>query len=921
MNVAALQTMNDKDKSKEQLIEELNDLRERLPTGERMIEGSHQSGFNRLLDNLKGILVYRHNAEGNFTYISPSITAVLGYAPEEFLTHFSNYLTGHPCNDEVRKKTALTLQGIRQPPYEIQIFHKDGSIYWLEVSEIPVRDKDDNITAVEGIAYDITERKQAEEQLLFTKFSVDTAADAIEWIGTDAKILYVNESACKQLGYSREEILSMHVWDFDPLFPQERWPGFWKELQQKGSMTFETQHRTKDGTRFPVEITANTLEYEGTEYIFTQVKDITERKKAEDKLRQSEKKFEVLFNQSIQFTGLLATDGTMLAANQTALNFVDQDESALIGKLFWETPWWIHSKQEQERLREAIRKGAGGEWSRYEATHIFPDGTLHYFDFSLKPILDDSGNPSMLIVEGRDMTDSRQAEELLRESELRYRSLIENAPIVAWITDRQGKTSYISPNVKKIYGYTSEEILAAGEELWFDRIHPDDREAVQQAFETLFSEHVHHDMEYRIQRKDGEWIWLHDRANVIVERDGQEQAYGVFSDVTETKRQEEKLQQSARMQVVGQLAGGIAHDFNNQLAGVIGYAGVLRGKVSDKPQLARYVDNILIASGRAADLTRQLLAFARKGNYLTVPVDIHKIIGEVVSLLQHSINRNIHVVQQLNAEFSLTMGDPTQLQNALLNLALNARDAMPDGGELIFATDTTEIDKEYRESKPSEIQAGSYLHICVTDSGTGIDEQTQQHMYEPFYTTKEEGKGTGMGLAAVYGTVKAHGGYIHVDSELGRGTTMEMHLPLATGATEFQDDADGMRATPIKGTGCILIVDDEEMVLDSLSHAVCSLGYTVHDCSSGAEAMELYQKEWESIDLVILDVVMPKMGGRDTFLAMRQINPNVVVLLSSGHSRNGEAQATLEEGARGFIQKPCGIAELSQVIADILRAK
>jgi PAS domain S-box-containing protein len=507
----------------------------------------------------------------------------------------------------------------------------------------------------------------------------------------------------------------------------------------------------------------------------------------------------------------------------------------------------------------------------------------------------------------------------LYESERRYRSLIENAPIVAWITDRQGKTSYISPNVKKIYGYTSDEILAAGEELWFGRIHPDDREAVQQAFETLFFDQTSYDIEYRIQRKDGEWIWLHDRANVVVERDGQLQAYGVFSDVTEVKRQEEKLQHSEKMQIVGQLAGGIAHDFNNQLAGVIGYANILRTKVGDKPQLTQYVDNILIASNRAASLTRQLLAFARKGNYLAVPVDIHKIIGEVVSLLQLSAYKDIHVKQQLNAKFPLTVGDPTQLQNVLLNLALNARDAMPDGGELIFATDTTEISEEYCASKHYDIDPGTYLHVCVTDSGTGIDEQTQQHMFEPFYTTKEEGKGTGMGLAAVYGTVKAHGGFINVYSELGRGTTMGIHLPLATEETVGQDDT-VTRPTTVEGSGSILIVDDEDIVLNTLSDMIGSLGYTVHCCSNGAEAVELYKKEWKRVDLVILDMVMPKMGGRAAFLAMRQINPNVAALLSSGYSLNGEAQAGMEDGVRGFIQKPCGLAELSQIIAHALSA-
>ena len=244
---------------------------------------------------------------------------------------------------------------------------------------------------------------------------------------------------------------------------------------------------------------------------------------------------------------------------------------------------------------------------------------------------------------------------------------------------------------------------------------------------------------------------------------------------------EQRLRQSEKMQAIGQLAGGVAHDFNNQLTGIIGNADLVQVTIHDQPEVSKYVDNILTAANRAADLTSKLLAFARKGNYLAVPVDIHLIINEVASLLLRSVDKNIRIEQQFKAKNSVIIGDPTQLQNALLNLAINARDAMPEGGELLFATDNVDLDQEFCRSDSFDISSGAYLEILVKDTGTGIEPEIQGRIFEPFFTTKKEGKGTGMGLAAVYGTINTHRGSLRVSSELKHGTAMTLHFPLAPG--------------------------------------------------------------------------------------------------------------------------------------------
>ncbi len=385
------------------------------------------------------------------------------------------------------------------------------------------------------------------------------------------------------------------------------------------------------------------------------------------------------------------------------------------------------------------------------------------------------------------------------------------------------------------------------------------------------------------------------------------------------RKSEEKLRQAEKMQAIGQLAGGIAHDFNNQLTGIVGYADLLLEELRDTKELSHYVANILKASKNATDLTEKLLAFARKGKYLSVPVDMNRTIEEVISLLLHSIDKKIVIKQQLNAKPPTTLGDPSQLQNSILNLALNARDAMPEGGKLTFGTSIVNLDNKYCRKVPYEIIPGKYVHISVTDSGIGMDEEIKKHMFEPFFTTKQNGKGTGMGLAAAYGTIKNHKGSIDTSSKIGFGTTFNVYLPLHTKQEKEVIYNIERIEKAIRGTAHILLVDDEDIVCDLGLKVLEKLGYKVTICSTGAEALMQYRNSWSNIDLVILDMVMPEMNGRETFQAMKSINPNVKALLSSGYSINGEAVKIIDEGIMGFIQKPYRMPQLSQKIAKVLK--
>lgn len=488
----------------------------------------------------------------------------------------------------------------------------------------------------------------------------------------------------------------------------------------------------------------------------------------------------------------------------------------------------------------------------------------------------------------------KRMEEALKKSVGQYRGLFELAVDGILIGDHDGYITDANDRMCDIFGVSRQQLL--GKHISRMPFTPESIRKAPLRFDLLQKGEVV-TSEREIKRPDDTLVTIEMRTKMMPDKSYQ----SIYRDITDRRHIEERLRQMEKMNAVGQLAGGIAHDFNNQLTGILSYAELLGDRLDD-PGLRRYAEGIQAAALRSADITQKLLAFARKGQFLTVPTDMHRVVAETVEILTHSIDKRIRIEQVLRAQNATVAGDPSQLQNALLNLGLNSRDAMPDGGILTIETANLTIEDLGDTGSTRELTPGDYLVLSVKDTGLGMNEEVKRHLFEPFFTTKEVGKGTGMGLAAVYGTVKSHKGAIAVESTPGTGTDITIYLPLAQ-----HTQAAGASASSPHGQQRslrILAVDDETVVRELLGELLSKLGHSVRLAADGLEAVEIYRKDWQNLDLIILDMQMPQINGRDTFRLLREINPGARVLLSSGFSVDSEAQTVLKEGGLGFLQKP-----------------
>jgi PAS domain S-box-containing protein len=526
------------------------------------------------------------------------------------------------------------------------------------------------------------------------------------------------------------------------------------------------------------------------------------------------------------------------------------------------------------------------------------NGSLLYMEFSTA-MIPASGENVVLSI-GRDVTETVLARQHMEASERKYRLLVENIPDVVWLATLDGKILFMSPKVEAVCGLTATELMAAPASFWFERIHPSDVADVRREFARLAS-HGKFEAEYRWQRKDGAWIWIRAQAVVALETDGAVLAEGTFADVTARKHLEDQVRQSQKMEAIGRLTGGVAHDFNNLLAIILGNGRMLLDDLPNADPRRDDAAAILEAANRAATLTRQLLTFSRHQVVKPERLDLNAIVKDVEKMLHRIIGEDVELLLRLSEPAGPVLVDAGEIEQVIMNLVVNARDAMPRGGRLTIDTSNVNLDADYAALHPG-VTAGRYIAVSVTDTGCGMDAETRRRAFEPFFTTKEKTQGTGLGLATCYGIVRGCHGHISLYSEPGVGTVFKVYLPLQPGKAEIHDDA--AQKSDATGTETVLLIEDDQQLRRTIQRVLSGRGYTVLEASGSSQALEVCERYAGGIDLVLSDMVMPGLSGPDTVERIRQRRPQAKVLFMSGYSdhavfRNGSSQSRVN-----FIQKP-----------------
>lgn len=503
--------------------------------------------------------------------------------------------------------------------------------------------------------------------------------------------------------------------------------------------------------------------------------------------------------------------------------------------------------------------------------------------------------------------------QIVKREEL-FRLITESAADMIAVVGADGRRLYNSPSYERILGYTSEEL--AGTPI-SDQIHPDDRDKVFKAANEALSSGLGRSLEYRMRHKDGSWRILESRASTIVNKGEVEKLVIVNRDITDRKHLEDQFRQAQKMEAVGRLSGGVAHDFNNLLGVIIGYGEIVQESTEPESPQRNCIDEILKAGHRGASLTRQLLAFSRQQVLDPRVLDLNSVVKEMEKMLKRLIGEDIQLKTILDPKLGQLKADQGQIEQVVMNLAVNARDAMPQGGELRLKTENLYMDEEFVSRYPYPVLTGDYVLLTVTDNGMGMDATTKARVFEPFFTTKEKGKGTGLGLSLVYGVVKQSGGYIDVLSELGQGTTFKIYLPKVELSSDPSEKSIGVPSrSPAVET--VLLVEDEVSLRKLTRHVLELSGYRVLEAESGKDALETVHGCNKTIDLLLTDIVMPKMSGLALAKEILLILPTIRVVYMSGYTGQAVGQNdTLDPGAF-FLPKPFTKEALLQKLRDAL---
>jgi PAS domain S-box-containing protein len=847
--------------------------------------------------------------DGTITSWNRGAERIFGYTAAEIVGTSIMRVIPDDRQDEEARILANVRNGERLEHFETVRRTKDGRFIDVAITTSPIRNAAGTVTGASKIVRDITERKRGElaireaaersiaaEQEFRALFAVNPLTMWIYDIET-LRFLEVNEAAVLHYGYTREEFLSMTIRDIRPSDEVDRMVASVHRPRAAWAPAGSWRHRLASGRIVDVDITSHLLTFAGRSAALVVATDISERTRAQEAHRASEERYRKLFDTAPDGIIVSGTHGRYIDANASIcrmLGYTREEFLQLTTEELFVPDEQLLTRSSSFTRDWHFRRKDGSTFTAESRVVRMPNGDV--------------------LAMVRDATERNAAIEALSVAEERMRFALESAGVGIWDRDFRTGTLTWSAILEAHHGLAAGTFSGTFEE-FTERIHPDDLQEMVETMQRATRTGDDFNVLHRALWPDGTIRWLSGAGRILLDKDGTPtRGIGVMMDITERRSLEAQFQQAQKMEAIGRLAGGVAHDFNNMLTAILGYCELLLADTDPADERVADLTEIRKAGIRAAGLTRQLLAFSRKQIIAPTRLDLNEVITDLHSMLERLIGEDVHVQLRLHAPLGTVLADRGQMDQVVMNLAVNARDAMPNGGTLTIETINVELDENYPKAH-FDVKPGTYVLLVVTDTGVGMTPDVQARLFEPFFTTKEVGKGTGLGLATVHGIVKGSGGIVNVYSELGLGTTFKVYLPRVDHAETAPHPAIAHQAR--RGAETILVVDDVQALRDLTKRLLERLGYTAVTAANAEEARAIFEGN-TAVDVLLTDVVMPGASGPELTRRLAELRPGLRVIYMSGYTEETMAQHGVLEPGIAFVHKPFSSETLARKLREVL---
>lgn len=885
---------------------------------QRNSQPGYEEIFRQMADNIQEIFWMLDAATYEVIYVSPAFEKICGIPCQALLdapTSYREIIHPDDRTHVLSNLEKLPRGGVLDE--EFRIVRPDGVVRWVHAIGFSAPDSHGNVPRLVGTVQDITERRAAQDLLRESEERyrdlVENSEDLICTHDLDGRLLSVNATAARILGYQPDELMKKPMREFLPPEFRPQFDEYLKRIQRdrfaKGLLAVQTRTGERRIWRYN-----NTLRTIGVckPIVRGIAHDITDLKRTEKALRLSEEKFGKAFQASpVAMSIVTAGEGRFIEVNDSFVSQSGYSREELIGHTDVELGMW-HEPSAREGVMKEMQ--ARGELRDFEMKFRTKAGNILDAKFSVQPIVLESG-PCVLTV-AEDVTARKRTEKALRESEAEYRSLFEGVPHGVFRATPEGRFLVVNPALVKMLGFASQANLLKANLVTDIFADPADHET---AMKECCKRERFQDVELQWKRRDGRPLVVLASGRLVGDGVGGFACCEVMvQDITERRALEEQIRKSQKLDAIALLANGISHDFNNLLTGMLGHGELLLMDSGLPDRERRKVEAIVDAAIQARSITQQLLAFGRSQPLKPTIVNLNTTIRDFAGFLKRMVGSSIDVLYDLQPDLGNVEVDPTQFTQVIMNLVANARDAMPHGGKVTIKTSILDLGPE--ATRQSGIRPGRYAELAISDTGVGMDERVKARIFEPFFTTKPEGKGTGLGLAVVHGIIEQNGGYIRVSSRLGEGSTFRIFLPWTQGELAAPETKRSERKS-VSGNGTILVVDDNDLARTLTLDFLSLHGYDVLSARSGNEAIQMVRKHNGPIHLLATDILMPKMSGPDLAKRLAVLHPETKVLYMTAYA---DLMDFADIGDRSdFLRKPFMqhelISKVRQVLGEVVR--